>query len=113
MTWALAAWSFLKRMPWQVWAVAGLLLAAWLWGNHRYSQGIHTERARWEAAAQKAKDRAREADVDAANTRAVDEKENTDASNERKEGIRDAGRDGLNCARLRRAYPNRSIPACD
>lgn len=100
-----------KRVPWQIWAIAGILLTAWLWGNHRYSQGYDARTAEYEAAAQKAKDRARDADVKAADSRALDTERNDDADDARREAARTGGRDAVNCERLRRAYPDRPLPA--
>lgn len=54
--------GFLSRLPWQVWAALGIVLSAWLWGNHRYSQGVHHERAKWEELVAKAKAKEAEAE---------------------------------------------------
>jgi|TARA_R100000479_G_scaffold176487_1_gene131359 hypothetical protein len=40
--------GFLDRVPWQVWAAIGLIIAAVIWGNHRYDDGREEERAAWE-----------------------------------------------------------------
>lgn len=32
-------WKFLKSIPWQVWAVVGILVLFWWWGDNRYEQG--------------------------------------------------------------------------
>ncbi|MEO9521700.1 MAG: hypothetical protein ABJC88_16985 [Parasphingorhabdus sp.] len=42
--------TFLSTVPWQVWAVLGALAAAWLWGNHQYSNGVKETDDKWEAA---------------------------------------------------------------
>lgn len=107
--------GFLGGFTWRFWAILlavslACLPVAYCKG---LSDGKAIESAKHDRAARKAVERAREADEGAAERRAADDKENTDASNERKDAILDAGRDGLNCARLRRAYPDRSIPACD
>lgn len=46
----LTAWGFLKGVPWQVYVIAGLLLAVWLWGNHRYEQGEQSREPELQAA---------------------------------------------------------------
>ena len=108
-----SALAFLKRVPWQLWLVLAVIATGWFYGNARYKDGVSDERARWEAKVQEAKDRAKDADVGAADQRAKDAERNDDASDARKDAIRDNGRVGLNCERLRRAYPNRPLPpAC-
>lgn len=56
-----------KAIPWQVYALAALLFAGWLYGNHRYDAGresvlveLREAKAKAQAAARKA---ARSADV--------------------------------------------------
>ena len=39
MTWAVTAWQFAKRVPWQVYAAVALVLAVWIYGNNRYDAG--------------------------------------------------------------------------
>lgn len=113
MSFLIAAGGLLRKVPWPFWAVAGALAVAFFYGNARYNDGVSDERARWEAKVQEAKDRAKDADVGAADQRAKDAERNDDASDARKDAIRDNGRVGLNCERLRRAYPNRPLPpAC-
>ena len=107
----LTAWQFVKNLPWQLWLVLAVIATGWFYGNARYNDGVAEERARWEAKVQEAKDRAKDADVGAADQRAKDAERNDDASDARKDAIRDNGRTGLNCERLRRAYPNRPLPA--
>lgn len=34
-----SVWEFLKSIPWQVWAVVGILVLFWWWGGNRYEQG--------------------------------------------------------------------------
>lgn len=102
----IAARSFLAKIPWQVWAVAAVLLSAWLWGNHRYEQGVDHERARWEAAAAKAQKRADKATVTAGEQRAADTIRNHDADTARKEAINASPDDpyrALACHRLHAA----------
>ena len=50
MTWLAVAWKFLRGIPWQVWAVAALLVAAWYYGHLRYNAGEAACNAKWEAA---------------------------------------------------------------
>lgn len=57
-----AAGGFLRRVPWPVYAIAGALLAAWLWGNHRFDQGYAKRDAEYAAAAAQAVAQARKAD---------------------------------------------------
>ena len=49
LVFALAAWKFLRSIPWQAYGIAVLLAAAWLYGNHRHAEGVQDERARWDA----------------------------------------------------------------
>lgn len=49
VTWLLAARAFLARIPWQAWAGIGLLLAVWLYGNHRAEQGYQRGMVKYEA----------------------------------------------------------------
>lgn len=58
MTFLLGALGLLKRIPWQLYAAAAILLAGWMHGNWRYADGRDDERARWETVVQEAKDRA-------------------------------------------------------
>lgn len=116
MIWALltTARGFLAKIPWQVWLVLAVLLSAWLWGNHRYDQGVDRERGRWEAAAAKAKARANASTITAAERRATDTIRNTEAERARNEAIDqatpgiapdDANR-RLACQRMRQARPD-------
>lgn len=115
MLWTIldTAGGFLKRIPWQVWAIAAILLTAWIWGNHRYSQGVEDERDRWEQLVEVAEDAAKDADVGAAERRGTDTERTNADDTARREAARTGGRDAVNCARLQRAYPDRSFPACD
>ena len=115
MIWtAFAAVSeFLKRVPWQVWAIAAILVTAWVWGNHRYSQGVDDERDRWEARQAEAKERGGKATVTAGDQRATDTIRNTEAERARNEATVDGGRIGRDCERLRQAGTDIStIAAC-
>lgn len=51
---AKGAWSFLRAIPWQAWAVAAVLLIGWRYGEHRYDAGVAAENGRWMAAQAKA-----------------------------------------------------------
>lgn len=51
----------LGKVPWQVWAVAALAAAFWLYGHHQYTAGVADENARWTAAQAKADQDARAA----------------------------------------------------
>lgn len=51
-----AVWLFLKGIPLWVWAVIGLVVAGWLYGQHQYGAGESARQAQWDA--QKAKDQA-------------------------------------------------------
>lgn len=109
-----AAGAFLRRMPWQVWAIALALLCAFLWGRHQYSEGRADERAKWEAAAAKARARAEQANATAAESRIQDIVRNIDLERARNDAIDkaiptgtsqapDAANRALGCARLRQA----------
>ncbi|MAO03556.1 MAG: hypothetical protein ABGX08_00015 [Citromicrobium sp.] len=75
------------------------------------SDGSALKQAQIDRAVTKAVQKARDADNTASEQRAADTERNNDASDARQDAIRDAGRDGLNCERLRRAYPDRDLPA--
>lgn len=78
----LAARAFLAKLPWQLWVVLAVLLTAWLWGNHRYSQGYAASEAKHAETARKAVTKARTADEAARGT--VDaEKRSADATEAR------------------------------
>lgn len=91
------AGAVLRRVPWQVWAAAALLLAGWAFGHSRYTAGVAAERARWEAlqakadreakAAERARDAASvavsEAAVQAGHEAVVDTRTETVAAVER------------------------------
>jgi hypothetical protein len=44
-----AVWGFLRGIPWQAWAVVGVLLAGWAWGHHQYRAGQAEVQVRWDA----------------------------------------------------------------
>lgn len=58
-----AAWGFLRRIPWQAWAVAAVLFVGWRYGEHRYAAGVATENTRWTEAQAEA-DRKAKAETD-------------------------------------------------
>lgn len=64
----LSARAFLAKVPWQLWAAMAVLLTAWLWGNHRYSQGYAASEAKHAAIAAQAVAQARKADAAAQTT---------------------------------------------
>ena len=113
MTWLLGIRSFLSSVPREVWYALGALLLVWGVYLHGKGVGYDQRTAEYEAAKAKAVERAREADGKAGEQRNKDTERNNDADQERKDAARTGGRDAVNCARLRRAYPNRSFPACD
>lgn len=53
MTFLLAIWQFLKRVPLWVWVVIALVTAGWLYGNHQFNagetQGKVEVQAKWDA----------------------------------------------------------------
>lgn len=113
-TFLTAARAFLSHVPWQLWAALTVVIVAWMWGNHRYSQGEQAEKSRWELAAAVAKERAGEATVGAAEKRATDTIVNTIAEEARNAAIAaaepgqapdDANR-RLACERLSRSRPD-------
>lgn len=59
---AKGAWSFLRAIPWQAWAVAAVLLIGWRYGEHRYDAGVADENARWVTAQAKADAEAKDAE---------------------------------------------------
>lgn len=64
------AGAFLKRIPWQVWLIAAVLLTGWFYGNHRYSEGVADTKAEYARAALETAHEARKADaagIEAAN----------------------------------------------
>ena len=119
----LAARSFLAKIPWPVWALAAVLLTGWLYGNARYSEGRSDERAKWEAAAAKARARAEEANATAAESRIQDIVRNIDMERARNDAIDkaipagtsaapDAANRALACRRLREAGINAPSSGC-
>lgn len=63
MGWLLAIGKGLRAIPWQVYAVAALALAVWLYGEHQYNAGVDAENARWTAAQVEADRKAKEAEA--------------------------------------------------
>lgn len=41
--------AFLKRIPWPVYSIIGIILASILWGNSRYNEGREDEAAKRDA----------------------------------------------------------------
>ncbi len=108
-----AAKAFAAKVPWYVWAALGILIVAWLWGNSRYDAGVDDTEAKYAEIARKAVVKARQADETANTQRATDNERIENAARKREDAARTGGRTGANCERLRAAYPNRAIPACD
>jgi type VI protein secretion system component VasK len=54
VTFLLWVWSFLKRVPWQAWAVVALVAAVWWYGHSRYNAGWEAHQRAQEAAEAKA-----------------------------------------------------------
>jgi hypothetical protein len=67
----LAARSFLAKIPWQVWLVLAVLIAAWFWGNHQLERGKALTEAKYAAARAQAVAKARKADGVAVDTAAA------------------------------------------
>lgn len=110
-----ASREFLARIPWQVWMVAAVLLTGWLWGNHRYGEGVDAERGRWEASQAAAMVKADKATAKAGEQRAKDTVANTQAEKERTDAILanpDDPRRALTCERLRAAGIDASASGC-
>ena len=98
------------------WRIA-LAVAVLLIGTHALAyctgrnDGRSSERIRTEQAARKTVEQAREADEITNTRRQADDERNDDAARERKEAAATGGRAAVNCERLRRAYPDRPLPA--
>jgi hypothetical protein len=59
-------WALLRTVPWQAWAMLGILLAGWLYGLHEYHRGVAAEVARSEA-----RERVLQKRIDALNARSA------------------------------------------
>lgn len=107
--------KFLSSFTFKFWlAVCAALLAclplAYCKGR---SDGAALKQAQIDRATTKAVTKARAADQTASARRAADNERIENASAKREDAARTGGRTGANCERLRAAYPNRPIPACD
>lgn len=51
----IAAWKFLKSIPWQVWVFAACMALAWLYGERRYAAGQDDVRKDWAEAVKRGK----------------------------------------------------------
>lgn len=51
--WLAVAWKFLRGIPWQAWAIIGLLAAGWWYGHMRYNAGEADVQAKWDKAVEK------------------------------------------------------------
>lgn len=67
-TFLTAARAFLARIPWQAWLFLAVIVTAWLYGNHRYSQGYAASEAKHAAIAAQAVAQAGKADAAAQTT---------------------------------------------
>lgn len=54
MTWLFAIGKFIKAIPWQAWAIAAVIAAAWYYGEVRADQREAEVNARWQDAQDKA-----------------------------------------------------------
>lgn len=50
-------WTMAKKIPWQVYACAGVGICFWLWGTWQYQQGQKETQDRWDAAVKQGKAR--------------------------------------------------------
>lgn len=84
MTWLAIAWKFLRGIPWQVWAIAAVIGAAWYYGEVRADQREESVRAEYQSAQNKADAKAKAAeekrDKAAANTNATAAGKGSEAS---------------------------------
>lgn len=124
MTWALAAWGLLKRVPREVWLILAAAAALWAWGNHReaqgYAEGKAHVQAKWdkaneEAAARQAASAAAATVERVTETRTiyVKQKARNDAIQATDDGKPSDASNALNCLRLSQAGADAShIPAC-
>lgn len=112
MIWApiAAIGAFLKRLPWQVWAIAAILVTSWVWGEIQHDRGYDKRTAEYEAAQRKEEARARKDDAKAAQRREENRIKNEGKDNARQEAIDNAPDDttdaagrALACERLRQA----------
>lgn len=96
------ALGLLGKVPWQVWLVAAVLLTGFLWGNHRYGEGVEDTEAKYAAARAQAVEKARSADavgVDAAQAGKASVEVGNEAAREAARGSGDPLRDGLEALR--------------
>jgi hypothetical protein len=53
--WWTAAITRFKKIPWQVWALSGLVGSFWLWGHIQYGRGQGEVQDRWNASVERGK----------------------------------------------------------
>ncbi len=53
-------WTMAKKIPWQVYACAGVGICFWLWGTWQYQQGQKETQDRWDVAVKQGKARIEE-----------------------------------------------------
>jgi len=115
MNLATRAASYLSGFTFKFWlalclAIAACIPVAYCKGR---SDGAAWKQAQFDRATTKAITKARAADEAANIRRAADTERTNDASERREEAAAAGGRTAVNCERLRAAYPDRAIPACD
>lgn len=99
----LKAGTFMKSIPWQVWAGVGAILLLGLSYCAGERAGYSKRLAEEAAISAQAIEDARKADDNAGTQREADNTRNQKNEQERNEAIRSDGRTGLNCQRLRDA----------
>lgn len=111
----LALWAnaIKQAIPWQVWAILGAILLAWLWGNSRYDDGRDDERAVQEQRDKQAREQQQKNEREAAANDSKTKREGEKTITDRRKDLDDAKADlpdqGLTdrqrvraCAELRR-----------
>lgn len=93
--------GWLAHVPREVWYALAAALLVWWIDARAYDRGYASRTAEYEQAARKAQEIARAADEQATEQRGADTARNQENDNARNQAIRDAGRLGLNCQRLR------------
>ena len=53
--WWTAVKAGFKKIPWQVWALSGLVISFWLWGHVQYGKGQGEVQAEWDASVERGK----------------------------------------------------------
>lgn len=55
MTWLALPISLAKKIPWQLWVLAGVLFSFWLYGAWQYRQGAADTQAAWDESVERGK----------------------------------------------------------